>query len=82
MKIKQITTLKKSFNWKSLVPTIGGTSKGANCYFPFTYQGVNYTSCTKDGRYDGLLWCSTTADYDTDAEWGECPVAVGKLYLL
>jgi len=58
------------------IPTIGGTSNGANCYFPFTFQGVNYTSCTTAGRYDDLLWCATTGDYATDNEWGECPYVV------
>nr|XP_010590043.2 LOW QUALITY PROTEIN: matrix metalloproteinase-9 [Loxodonta africana] len=56
-----------------VVPTRFGNADGAACHFPFTFQGRSYTACTADGRSDGQLWCSTTADYDTDRQFGFCP---------
>ncbi|XP_048066108.1 uncharacterized protein LOC125279932 isoform X3 [Megalobrama amblycephala] len=53
--------------------SIGGNSLGKPCHFPFKYNGKWYAECTVDGRKDGLLWCSTEKDYDTDRKWGFCP---------
>ncbi|XP_007936550.1 matrix metalloproteinase-9 [Orycteropus afer afer] len=61
-----------------VVPTRFGNADGAPCHFPFTFEGRSYAACTTDGRSDGLLWCSTTADYDTDHQFGFCPSE--KLY--
>ncbi|KAM6164610.1 matrix metalloproteinase-9 [Rhynchocyon petersi] len=56
-----------------VVATRFGNADGAPCHFPFTFEGRSYSSCTTDGRSDGLPWCSTTADYDTDHQFGFCP---------
>lgn len=56
-----------------MVPTYFGNAEGAPCHFPFTFEGRSYSACTTDGRSDDILWCSTTADYDTDRRFGFCP---------
>ncbi|KAL9988893.1 hypothetical protein ACROYT_G003385 [Oculina patagonica] len=52
------------------MPTHGGTSKGACCMFPFTFQGNPQHRCTRAER--GYRWCSTTGNYDADKQWGFC----------
>ncbi|XP_016060308.1 PREDICTED: matrix metalloproteinase-9 [Miniopterus natalensis] len=56
-----------------VVPTHFGNADGAPCHFPFTFDGRSYSACTTDGRSDDKLWCSTTADFDTDRRFGFCP---------
>uniref|UniRef100_S4RCQ8 72 kDa type IV collagenase n=1 Tax=Petromyzon marinus TaxID=7757 RepID=S4RCQ8_PETMA len=56
-----------------VIKTRFGNAEGATCHFPFLFEGVEYTGCTAKGRKDGMLWCSTTADFDTDAKYGFCP---------
>lgn len=51
--------------------THGGTSQGACCIFPFIYEGVPQHRCTRAKR--SYRWCSITANYDSDNEWGFCP---------
>ncbi|KAM6147698.1 matrix metalloproteinase-9 [Erethizon dorsatum] len=56
-----------------VVPTYYGNANGAPCHFPFTFDGRSYSACTTDGRTDNKPWCSTTAHYDTDRQFGFCP---------
>jgi len=51
-------------------------SFGTPCVFPFTYEGVNYTTCTFED--EPFPWCSTNPNggetfYDDDDQlWGYC----------
>ena len=55
----------------AIVTTIGGNvAEGTACVFPFQYQATARPECIREGRAN--LWCSTTADYDVDQQWGEC----------
>merc|ERR1712039_564431 len=40
--------------------TCGGDANGAECKFPFTYQGTSYNTCI-DANHD-QPWCYTEAD--------------------
>ncbi|XP_040214940.1 epididymal sperm-binding protein 1 isoform X2 [Rana temporaria] len=51
----------------------GGNANGQLCVFPFIYNSKWYLDCIRDGTSEGLLWCATTANYDTDKKWGYCP---------
>ena len=52
------------------IPTTGGNSAGAICVLPFQYKNTLYYMCTTVDR--GVLWCSTTANFDQDDMWGIC----------
>lgn len=61
-----------------VVKTFGGNSGGDKCIFPFNYQRTTHYTCTTSGRNDGLRWCATTSNYDTDGKYGFC-IEQGKL---
>ena len=54
-----------------LTITTAGNANGAACAFPFTYIGVSYSKCINTNN-NGVLWCATTTNYDTDKKWGHC----------
>lgn len=56
-----------------MVKTSYGNANGAACHFPFTFEGQSYSTCTSEGRSDGLPWCATTPNYDRDKVYGFCP---------
>ncbi|KAM6112787.1 matrix metalloproteinase-9 [Pterocles gutturalis] len=56
-----------------VVKTRHGNANGADCHFPFIFEGRSYSRCITDGRTDGLPWCATTASYDHDKKYGFCP---------
>ncbi|XP_063003578.1 matrix metalloproteinase-9 [Elgaria multicarinata webbii] len=56
-----------------VVKTYYGNADGASCHFPFVFEGRSYSTCTAEGREDGLPWCATTASFDQDKLFGFCP---------
>lgn len=40
------------------------------CVFPFIYNGKTYHNCIHTGHI--WQWCSLTANYDKDKQWGNC----------
>uniref|UniRef100_A0A670ZKK9 Fibronectin type-II domain-containing protein n=1 Tax=Pseudonaja textilis TaxID=8673 RepID=A0A670ZKK9_PSETE len=42
------------------------------CFFPFAYKKKLYSECTTDGTSGWKLWCSLTANYNTDHKWRYC----------
>ncbi|KAM3913006.1 72 kDa type IV collagenase-like [Leptodactylus fuscus] len=48
----------------------------AQCHFPFIFEENQFNSCTKEGRSDNQLWCSTTPNYDKDGHWIFCNATV------
>uniref|UniRef100_A0A8D2AL06 Matrix metalloproteinase-9 n=1 Tax=Sciurus vulgaris TaxID=55149 RepID=A0A8D2AL06_SCIVU len=62
----------------AVISTYRGNANGAPCHFPFTFEGRSYSTCITAGISDGTPWCGTTANYDTDRQYGLCPSE--KLY--
>jgi len=55
---------------KAIAPN---TKEFSCCYFPFTYNGTTYDSCTTVDY--GRKWCSLTSDVDRDGLYGYCESA-------
>merc|ERR1712130_168149 len=76
----EVICSKKSCNggYFSQCRTVGGADPGSQCIFPFIFDGVRYTDCTREGSNDGKAWCSTKVDYQRHhiggkGNWGHCP---------
>ena len=50
--------------------TFGGNGNGANCAFPFVYDGQTHMKCIP--RPDGTSWCAVQHSYDLHPMWGNC----------
>ena len=51
------------------------THSGARCVFPFTHNGTEYSSCTRDETVEDLEWCATRVDEQgvmVDGGWEYC----------
>eukprot|EP00929_Paragymnodinium_shiwhaense_P013382 TRINITY_DN121243_c0_g1_i1.p1 TRINITY_DN121243_c0_g1~~TRINITY_DN121243_c0_g1_i1.p1 ORF type:complete len:2145 (-),score=544.07 TRINITY_DN121243_c0_g1_i1:84-6518(-) len=57
---------KQSSRQQPQVKTCGGTSHGAVCMFPFTFNDVEYDNCTTADSTEP--WCMT----DESGHWGNC----------
>lgn len=63
-----------------VIATYGGSVQGNKpCYFPFKYKGEWYSECTMMNY--NKAWCSTTANYDQDKQWGICQESQGHCYI-
>ena len=73
MTAENIENTAKANAAREVCVTTGGPDPGANCVFPFTYNGVEYNGCTSVDS--DALWCSTkpSADLDEVDGWGFCP---------
>ena len=40
------------------------TKAVSKCVFPFSYQGVRYTSCTQAGSENGAAWCAVQVPHN------------------
>ena len=63
--------------------TIGGPSKNKKCIFPFTFDGITYTSHKGCAHNKGGHWCSTKVDINGNhignrGNWGFCGSACIK----
>ena len=47
-----------------------------SCVFPFRYNGKTYNSCTVENSDN--YYCSHSADYDEDGDWGDCDLGSYK----
>jgi len=51
------------------------TKAVSKCVFPFSYQGVSYTSCTQAGSENGAAWCAVQVDGTGEVVpnmWDDC----------
>ncbi|XP_074663121.1 uncharacterized protein LOC141915470 [Tubulanus polymorphus] len=56
-------------NGTFVIEGFGNAYPGATCEFPFIYKGKEYNECIKS---KSGTWCSLTADFDADKQWGYC----------
>eukprot|EP00095_Tigriopus_kingsejongensis_P002459 maker-scaffold1402_size43054-snap-gene-0.7 protein:Tk02459 transcript:maker-scaffold1402_size43054-snap-gene-0.7-mRNA-1 annotation:"hemolymph proteinase 24" len=61
----------------STVPTENGTQGAELCVFPFSFEGITFTSCTDAGDPNGIKWCSVGVDdqgvhLPGQGRWGHC----------
>ena len=50
------------------------------CKFPYQYNGRQYFVCITIEN-NGVRWCATTSNYDTDKKWGNCPTGMTPMLL-
>ncbi|ETE57436.1 Epididymal sperm-binding protein 1, partial [Ophiophagus hannah] len=51
------------------------------CFFPFAYKKKVYSACTTDGTSGWKLWCSLTANYNTDHKWRYCEPSAWVIFI-
>ncbi|KAB5540056.1 hypothetical protein PHYPO_G00096970 [Pangasianodon hypophthalmus] len=83
--LSQAMSLNYSREEQAVIMQYGGgdpcpsvTTEGVVCVFPYLFMNKSYSECTEDGRADGRKWCSTTANYDKDHQWGFCSNVTAK----
>lgn len=52
---------------------LGTLSTETPCYFPFLYNGMEYSTCANAVNFgEGQSFCSATYNLDLDQKWGKC----------
>merc|ERR1712227_367945 len=75
LNLSNFTSKKALGRWSfSDIPPQCQTDTNQDCVFPFSYKGMEYSSCTTADNH-GVPWCSTSTDHIgqyVNGRWGNC----------